>query len=196
MGRHRVTGNAELSDEGIDDVERRYRSHADSTEWLLGELVEFYDGDGDRVDDLLDNLESRSEHLASTVIGEGDLIAFDVRVLHDDHVSTISMSELPHPIELLWVLCPHARHGDIVQITHHHLHRTHGVTLRWPFGIDDAIVATSPDLQAASSAADYPSFDSTRSRLGVPAPVATFAAATLGVAVAAASYTLGRRRNR
>lgn len=149
---------------GRDSVELRYLSSVEPAEWLRGELTGFYDGDESRVDELFDNLEGRWEQLADSIIDTEELIAFEVGVSHDDHTHTFATTAIPHPVELLWVLCHSAEFGDTVEITHHHLDRAEAVALRWPFGIDDAIVVTSPDLRASTSEAQYPTLPPRRRR--------------------------------
>ena len=162
-------------------VEARYLSAADPLEWLDGELAAFFDGDIGRVAELRESLEGRWERFAGSLIEPGELIAFEARVERDDHSSSFATRELPHPVELLWVLCHNAEFGDVVQIAHHRVGGVEAVALRWPFSVDDAIIATSPELGASATATgEYRTVTVTGpNRVGVAAAAAVAA----GVAV-------------
>jgi CBS-domain-containing membrane protein len=137
-------------------VTDRFLAADSPADWVIDEIGEFLDGDSDRVDELLANLDDRSEALNASIIDDNDIIAVEVNVTAADGTThTIAFRTLPHPVEVLWTLAAYAEIGDTVTVAHHRLDSVDVAQLRWPFDLDDAIVITSPDLVGSAVDASY-----------------------------------------
>jgi hypothetical protein len=168
-------------------VTDRFLAADSPADWVIDEIGEFLDGDSERVDELLANLDERSEALTASIIDDNDIIAVEVNVTGADGTHTIAFRTLPHPVEVLWTLSSYAEIGDTVTVAHHRLDAVDVAQLRWPFSLDDAIVITSPDLVGSAVEASYhdvTGHTAGRRRRIVAAALTGAVAAAVGVLVA------------
>jgi hypothetical protein len=146
-----------------DDIMADYRAADDPHQWLFAQLVDYF-GDTESVAELFDNLEARLERFHASATDPDEPLGFDVFVDHaDGQGSRLLLRELPHPVELLWVLCENAQPGDTVSIDHHYADHVVSTSTTWPFSVHDAELLTSPDLaQDERASTNDTNLDATR----------------------------------
>jgi hypothetical protein len=115
----------------------------------------------------------------------------------DDERSLLVLNTLPHPVELLWIVANYAAPGDMVTVGHVHPWRKETVSAPWPFGMDTALIMTSPEPEAHFVGAEEEDLDASfTAELRAQAPLVAAAAAlapvfVLGAAVGAAAVGAG-----
>ena len=176
-----------------EDILDAYRAAEDPHQWLFTELVDYF-GDTESVAELFDNLEARLEQFHDSAADPDLPLGFDVFVHHREGPSSrLLLRELPHPVELLWVLCENAQPGDTVAVDHHYTDHVVSASAVWPFSIHDAELLTSPDLAQDDRALELGRQDPGDGRQGPELAIdSALVGVVTGAVVALAGVALGR----
>lgn len=176
-----------------EEVLAAYHAAEDLDDWLRHELAVFLDTGHDTAEDLAERvegmlamLEDRLEETQATVRDPDAMLGLEIEVLGPDGTRAMVLSEVPHPVELLWTVAHHAYPGDVVRVSHHYTNNVFSAARVWPFGVDDAVLLATPDPRSRAEAG------TTTAVIRVP-PAAVAAGALLAAAV---GFALGRRRAR